>query len=354
MSCTPTNLPATTDQTAAAIFAKLLQDHLEFLSQKHYSPATLHVRQIRLDMFVNWCTARGVTEPRSLTRNIVEQYQAYLFHYRKRNQEPLSWSTQHSRLVSLGVWLKWMARRGLIEHNPVAEIELPRAVYKLPEFLSARESEAILHRATTLTAVKLRDRAILETFYSTGMRRSELLKLKIRDFDMLGGVVAIRGGKGNRDRVIPVGDRCLAWLQQYLAKVRPMFAGISGEETVFLTSRGKPFTPNHLSALVKRYVTAARIGKRGACHLFRHTMATLMLEGGADIRYIQQMLGHAKLDTTQIYTHVSIPVLKIVHSQTHPASSINGRRSRGRRSVPFRQFAVTDVNTRTNELPQAL
>ena len=158
------------------------------------------------------------------------------------------------------------------------------------------------------------------------MRRNELLSLKLRDFNMESGVVAIRSGKGNRDRIIPVGDRCLHWVSRYLSDVRPMFVEQSDTETVFLTRTGRRFSPNHLSALVAKYVRSAGVGKRGACHLFRHTMATLMLEGGADIRYIQQMLGHAKLDTTQIYTHVSVPVLKIVHSRTHPASQTHGRR----------------------------
>jgi integrase/recombinase XerD len=202
---------------------KLLDDHLEYLALKHYSPETLKVRRIRLNMFVRWCTAHGLTEPGKITRSVVEHFQAHLFHYRTRHGEPLGWSTQHSRLISLGVWLKWMARRSLLEYNPVAEIELPRAVYKLPEVLTSRESEAVLHRATTANGVTVRDRAILETFYSTGMRRGELLHLKLHDFDMQGGVVAIRGGKGNRDHVIPVGDRCLAWIRTYLADVRSVW-----------------------------------------------------------------------------------------------------------------------------------
>ncbi len=122
--------------------------------------------------------------------------------------------------------------------------------------------------------------------------------------------------------MVPVGERALAWLDKYLHEVRLDLAIDPDDGTVFLTAEGEPFSPNHLSALVRDYVEAAETGKSGACHLFRHTMATLMLEGGADIRYIQQMLGHAKLDTTQIYTHVSVRMLKEIHSATHPGAKL--------------------------------
>ncbi len=316
-------------------FLKLLDAHLEYLRSKHYSESTIAIRRIRLGMFAGWCSDHGVSRPGEIARNTIEQYQQYLFRYHKRSGEPLSWSTQRSRLISLGVWLKWMARTGVLPHNPFAEVDLPRPVYKLPEFLTATESEAVLHRASASRRTGLRDRAVMETLYSTGIRRTELLRLKLQDIDIERGVVAIRAGKGNRDRVVPVGERCLAWITRYLAEVRPYFLSDPTEQTVFLTSHGRPFTPNHLSGLVRNYVAAAKVPKRGACHLFRHSMATLMLEGGADIRFIQQMLGHARLDSTQIYTHVSIPVLKVVHTQTHPASRLR---------VKNRKFTVVRLN----------
>jgi len=346
MACTPTN-----QTSVPPAFSALRDVHLEYLALKHYSEATLKVRRIRIDMFVNWCKKQNVSAPCEITRGVAEQYQAYLFHYRKKNGAPLRSSTQRSRLTSLGVWLKWMARQSIIHHNPVAEIELPRPDYQLPQFLSSEEAEAVLHNVPVSSPIGLRDRAMLETLYSTGMRRSELIKLKIHDLEMHRGIVAIRGGKGNKDRVVPIGERALSWITDYLARVRNLFATQNSGSTVFVTTQGKTFAPNHLSALVRRYVMSAGIQKRGGCHLFRHTMATLMLEGGADIRFIQQMLGHAKLDTTQIYTHVSIPLLKIVHSQTHPASRPVSKKRRARPAAAvagFRNFA-TAVNTGPEE-----
>src|SRR5260370_3438669 len=136
----------------------------------------------------------------------------------------------------------------------------------------------------------------------------------------------MRDGQGKRARVVPVGGRAVAWTDRYLIELRPVIVVKPDDGFVFLTSNGTPFTPNHLSWLARRYVRKADIGRRGACHLFRHTMATLMLEGGADIRYIQAMLGHVRLDTTQIYTHVSIRMLKQIHSATHPGARLESKK----------------------------
>lgn len=163
----------------------------------------------------------------------------------------------------------------------------------------------------------MRDRALLETFYSCGIRRTELLRLKVHDLDWHKELLTVRMGKGRKDRVIPIGERALAWIDRYLWEVRPRYLVCPDEGTVFLTRTGSALTPNQLSGLTRRYIAKALPHIEGACHVFRHSMATLMLEGGADIRYIQEMLGHSKLSTTQIYAHVSIKALKEVHSKTH-------------------------------------
>ena len=151
------------------------------------------------------------------------------------------------------------------------------------------------------------------------MRRLELVNLKLWDLDLERVTVTIRQGKGKKDRIIPMGDRAAAWVRKYLTESRPQLATEPDDKTVFLCHDGEPFSLDYLTEVVRDYVDAANLGKRGACHLFRHTMATLMLEGGADIRFIQAMLGHADLNTTQIYTHVAIRQLQEIHRATHPA-----------------------------------
>lgn len=304
----------------ATVLASMMEKHLEDLRLKNYSEYTIKGRRVHIQFFLLWAQERGLTEPVEVTRTVLERYQKHVFDYRKKDGEPLGFTGQHDRLVPLRVWFKWMARQHYILHNPASELELPRTGQRLPKaVLSAAEAEQIMQQADVHDVLGLRDRAILETFYSTGMRRLELATLKLWDLDLERGTAAIRMGKGKKDRFIPLGDRAAAWIGKYLVESRPKLTTEPDDRTVFLSNAGEPFSLDHLSDLVGDYVTAAGIGKRGSCHMFRHTMATLMLEGGADIRFIQAMLGHADLKTTQIYTHVAIRQLQEIHRATHPA-----------------------------------
>jgi integrase/recombinase XerD len=214
----------------------------------------------------------------------------------------------------------WAVRAHVIPTNPAAELELPRQPQRLPRgILSASEMERVLALPDVATLMGLRDRAMLETLYSTGMRRQELIDLTLSDVDPERGTVLVREGKGKKDRLIPIGERALAWIETYLTRVRPRFAVPPDGGALFLTRRGRRLRSNRLTELVHGYLETAGLGARGSCHVFRHTMATLMLEGGADVRYIQEMLGHAQLNTTERYTRVAITQLKAVHARTHPA-----------------------------------
>ena len=168
---------------------------------------------------------------------------------------------------------------------------------------------------------------MLETLYSTAMRRTELAQLRLHDLDTQRQLIMIRCGKGKQDRMVPIGQRALDWIQAYLDNVRPELLIDKRETALFLTPRGGPLDPQSLSDMVRKYVQQSGIRKRGGCHLFRHATATLMLENGADVRYVQALLGHADLRTTQIYTHVSITQLRKVHEQTHPAKPKQGKPS---------------------------
>jgi integrase/recombinase XerD len=311
--------------------AALLDKYLQNLAIKGFSESTLRVRRIYMEMFLSWCRRSRITAPTQVTRTSLESYQRYLFNYRKKDGQPLAVASQHSRLAPLKVWFKWLAHREYISQDPAAELELPRVGYKLPSVMNRDEAERVLSQPNVGEPLGIRDRAMLEMLYSSGLRRMELLHLKLYDVDQKHGLVTVREGKGKRDRVVPNGDRALAWLDLYLNRLRSEIAKKPDDGIVFLTSNGAPFTPNHLSWLARQYVKSAGMGKGGACHIFRHTMATLMLEGGADIRYIQAMLGHVRLDTTQIYTHVSIRKLKQVHTATHPGARLDAENDQSRK-----------------------
>ena len=297
----------------------MLAEYLSWTQVRNYSEATVRNRRVHIGFFLEWCNERGLQEPVEITRPVLERYQRYLFHYRKKSGEPLSFHSQHSRMAPVRVWFKWLVKQNYLLANPASEIELPRLGYRLPHVLSVAEAEQVISQPDIHAPLGLRDRAILETLYSTGMRRLELIQLRLYDLDLARGIVTIRQGKGKKDRVIPIGDRAVAWIEKYLAESRPRLVVEPDASTLFLSADGEEISRDHLTFMARDYIAQAEIGKTGACHLFRHTMATLMLENGADIRFIQQMLGHAKLSSTQIYTQVSIRMLKQVHSMTHPA-----------------------------------
>ena len=211
----------------------MLEESIESLAVKGFTDDTRHVRREHLSLFERWAMERGLTEPVEVTRPVLERYQRYLFHYRKKDGCPLSFASQHSRLSPLRSWFRWMTRQNYLLHNPASEIELPRLPKPLPRVLTASEAEIVLQQPEVGDPVGLRDRAMLEVFYSTGMRRTELVNLKLYDVDRAAGIVTIREGKGRKDRVIPIGERAVAWLDKYLDQARPQLATEPDDMTLF-------------------------------------------------------------------------------------------------------------------------
>jgi integrase/recombinase XerD len=302
----------------------LMREHLRSLEVRNYSEFTVKGRAGHIRFFLDWLMERGITDPIEVTRPVLERYQRHLFYSRKKNGEPLSFSSQHARLVPLRVWFRWMTRQNHILHNPASEIDLPRLGRTLPKvILSAQEVEQIMTLCDVEEPIGLRDRALLEVLYSTGMRRLEIVRLKLFDLQLDRGLILVNQGKGSKDRYVPIGARAAAWLEKYIREGRPQLVSEPDDFTVFLTAQGEPFSRDHLTFAVRERIEAAKLGKGGACHLFRHTMATLMHENGADIRHIQAILGHEDIRTTQIYTQVAIRALQQIHAATHPAEARN-------------------------------
>ncbi|MCP3880421.1 MAG: site-specific tyrosine recombinase XerC [Sulfitobacter sp.] len=313
--------------------AAYLNRYLDWLRINNYSPATVKGREHYLSVFIVWCDERSLKRPNEITKPILERYQRHLYLYRKKDGEPLSFRSQHSHLVPVRAWFKWLTRQNHILYNPASELDLPRLEKRLPKHvLNQAEAETVLNQPDITDPLGIRDRAILETLYSTGMRRMELIGLKLYDIDIDRGTIMIRQGKGKKDRMIPIGDRALAWIDKYLTEVRSELVSGLDDGVLYLTNLSEAFTANRLTQMVRNYVNQAETGKSGACHLFRHTMATLMLEHGADIRFIQEMLGHADVSTTQIYTQVSIRQLKEIHSATHPGAKLEKKARQGEKA----------------------
>ena len=316
------------DPLDPADWPKLVSEFADWMGAHGYSPRTIENRRGQLAALASWLEERGVTRPVEVTRPMLERYQRHLFHYRKPNGDPLSFRSQSQRLLPIRAFFRWAARNNVVLYNPASELELPRAEHRLPKpALTAAEAELVLAEPDLSDPLGMRDRAMLEVLYSTGIRRSELAHLAIFDLDAERLTLMVRQGKGRRDRFVPIGERAATWVARYLAEVRPKLTVEPDCGALFLTADGTGFGPDRLTQIARGYVESSGVAKEGACHLFRHTCATLMLEGGADIRYIQAMLGHAELSTTQIYAQVSIRALQAVHEATHPGATNTRHRS---------------------------
>ena len=300
-----------------------MEEHFEWMLVTGYSASTVSARRQHLRRFIRWADERGLADPREVTKPMLERYQRHLFYYRKPEGqdagEPLTIGMQYQYLAPLKTWFRWLSREHHILANPAADLDLPRQPKRLPRSTpTVQEVEAILAEAEPDTVQGLRDRALLETLYATGLRRMELAGTGVYDADLTRGLLWVRHGKGGRERVVPLGERAMAWLDKYLTEARPQLL-TADTEALFLTDYGEPVRADFVSNKVKRYMEFAGVHKVGSAHLLRHACATHMLEGGADIRFIQEMLGHASIETTEIYTHVSIDKLIAVHRATHPS-----------------------------------
>ena len=200
----------------------MLKRYFESFRLRNYSKETVKKHRLQLNDFIRWSAARDLTQPCEITRQLIQSYQRHLMRQIDKRGKPFSYRNQYSRVCSIRCWLKWLAKNELIPHNPASELDLPKLAQRLPKLvLTQAESEAILSQPEVTQPLGLRDRAILETFYSTGMRRMELVRLELHDLDQERGVVTIRQGKDKKDRVIPIGKRALVWIDKYLTEVRP-------------------------------------------------------------------------------------------------------------------------------------
>ncbi|MFT5851297.1 MAG: integrase/recombinase XerD [Colwellia sp.] len=297
--------------------------YLELCLAKGQSSDTVRNKKGGLKKLFLWCVNRNVTRIEQIDLDLMDDYAAYLNSYRKAlDNEPLSPAQKRNLLTYVKTFIKYMFVKKLLPTNTLDGIELPSKGEQIPKALyTVEEIEVILEQPLLFGVKGLRDRAILECFFATGIRRGELVKLNVDDidFNFNGGMVRVQG-KGKKERLVPISLRGCEWLAFYLGKIRPMFAFIGSGKALFLANNGKRYVPGKLSYMASQYVKLAGFDRKGACYLFRHNTATTMLDNGADLRHIQEMLGHASILTTQLYTHVSRKKLSEVYEATHPSA----------------------------------
>jgi len=267
-------------------------------------------------------TAEGGTGLAAVTPQTAADYQAWLYEARSRYGRPYGLQSQIGILNSLQVFYKFLVKTHRLLNDPTASLQLPKGPKQLPgKILSTVEMKQLLNQPDTATVLGFRDRTLYEVFYSTGLRVTEAIRLRVPDADLAQATLFIAESKHFKDRYVPVGQTACRFLTEYLARIRPLLlrnAAQPNTAPLFLSRLGRALDKSGVEDKLQLYAARARIRKHITVHVFRHTLATEMLRHGADLRQIQELLGHKNLRTTQIYTHVVKGDLKRVQSQCHP------------------------------------
>jgi len=302
----------------------LLKRYADHLTLGSYSLMTIKKYSANILEFFHWLSKdKGIVRIQDITRELLTEYQnKIMVQKRIRDALPLGLWMKYGKLVTLKTFFKFLVRKRLLLYNPAGDLDLPRVRKDtLREVLKENEVKKILSASRGDGPLQIRDRALLELFYSTGMRNSEARSLEIEDVDFERQEARIRHGKGyfgKRERVVPIGRIALSHLEDYLTLARPKLLGQEHTAILFVSKSGLPLRIQEPDLIIKKYARIAGIKKKVRTHLLRHSFATHLLRHGADIRYVQAMLGHASLDSTQIYTKVEISDLKRIHRKTHP------------------------------------
>lgn len=289
-----------------------LEPFVDYLSfERGLSDRTLSAYKRDLKKLLGFLRGKGRGGPEDTTAQDLRDFVSHL------KDSGLAPSSIRRVLSSVRGYFAFLLEEGVLEADPSERIESPRSWRRLPDVLSVEEVGKILEAPNPDDPMYWRDRAILETLYATGMRVSELVELRLSNLDLEDGICAVFG-KGAKERLVPLGAPARRAVERYLKEVRVRLDSGRGEGRVFLNQRGRPLTRASIWDFVKKYASRAGVERRVSPHTFRHSFATHLLEGGADLVAVQELLGHADISTTQIYTHVDREYLKEVHRTFHP------------------------------------
>lgn len=290
-----------------------IDSFLEYLrSERRASAHTVNAYAVDLRQFAEYLQRSGRTEPHLWNATL---WEGFIYALRRL---ALSESSIARKLSAVRTFLQYLYRRGILTEEPPEALETPRIHRALPETLTVNEVRRLLLQPDLDTPHGLRDRTMLETMYTTGMRVSELLGLKIDNLNLADGMVLVLGKRG-RERVLPLFETTVSWIQRYLSEARPKLVNPKRLcDHLFLNDRGDPLSRIAFWGKVKTYAISAGITKNISPHTLRHSFAVHLLNGGADLRAVQELLGHTDIATTQIYTQVSLEHLREVYQKSHP------------------------------------
>ncbi len=290
----------------------ILDDYLARLSvDKGLSHATIEAYSNDILDFIDFIVDQGIKEP-----NDVDSYHILLW-LKKLRERGIIASSIARRISSLRGFFKFIVKHYKLTKDPIAHITSPKLGRKLPIVLSVEEVEKLLEQPDINNPRGLRDKALLEIVYACGLRASEAVSLKMPQLEFNTGFLRIIG-KGNKERIIPIGELAIFWLKKYIKEARPILLKKKQSLYVFVGPKGRALTRQRFWQILKNYTIKAGIRENVTPHVLRHCFATHLLEGGADLRVVQMLLGHASLSTTQIYTHLDLSYLRQVHKNFHP------------------------------------
>jgi integrase/recombinase XerD len=308
---------------ASARLTELMLDFLGYLElERGLSRNTLEAYRSDLQQFGEFLARRGL-DPLTIAPGELWEFASELA--AGRGGRAMAPATLQRKIACLRSFYRHLRRERLIDHDPVAELRGPRSSARLPHVLSRDEVERLLDQPRGNSPGALRDRALLETMYACGLRASEVIGLELSALDLDGGVLRARG-KGSKERIVPIGSKAVRSLRIYLDRGRPRLVGLRDEPRVFVNLRGGPLSRQGLYKIVQRHAASAGLAHRMSPHTLRHSFATHLLSGGCDLRSLQEMLGHADISTTQIYTHLSTERLRDVYFEAHPRAQIERSR----------------------------
>lgn len=290
-----------------------LKEYLALLKvEKNLSKNTISSYQNDLNAFINYLEDIEITDFSEVTSQHLSSFFSLL------KNLGLNERTSARYFSSIKGFFKYLIRNDYLKANPIEKMKAPKISRKLPSVLTVKEIEALLNAPSIEDKFGIRDKAMLEIFYACGLRVSELINLKIVDLFLKENLIKVIG-KGRKERLIPIGSTAIACLENYLTQGRPFLKkNLQSENYVFLNNRGKKFSRMGVWKIVKKYVDLSKLKKEIHPHTFRHSFATHLIEGGADLRSVQEMLGHADISTTQIYTHIDRDYIKKIHKMYHP------------------------------------
>ena len=320
-----------TDQSSFELLTERYLSHLQMLN---YSPASIVTRRAHFRVLARFMAEMKLSDAAATTTSQLLDFQRWLYYEPTYKDTARTATSQNQVLGTVKSFFKFLKQQGVIARNPALEVEYARQPDALPRnILTPEEARKVIETPDVQTLIGYRDRTLLEVLYATGIRKNELMSLNVADVNLEEELLRVNLGKGGRDRVVPLSGIACSFLESYIKGVRPELLKGNKSKRLFISLLGQPMARNTVGGVIEKYARKAKIKKHVTCHLWRHTCATHLLKNNANLRHVQEILGHRSLATTERYLRLTITDLKEAHRKFHPREkstrAANARKENG-------------------------